>query len=164
MNSLQILALRDHPELLEQGIDYFASTWGIPRPVYADCISHSLATPEPLPRWYLALRESRIIGSYGLIRNDFISRQDLCPWLCALHVEEDERGKGLGGRLLSHGRAEALRLGFERLYLSTDHVGYYERHGWVHLGTGYGPTGSPSRIYTIGTGLEGWRPTGTAAG
>jgi N-acetylglutamate synthase-like GNAT family acetyltransferase len=61
-------------------------------------------------------------------------------------VEERERGHALGARLLSHGRGEAQKLGFGKVYLSTDHVGYYEKYGWAYIGQGYGPFGT-SRIY-----------------
>jgi GNAT superfamily N-acetyltransferase len=149
--AVRIIGIREHPGYLEPGIDYFAAKWGIGRIVYEDCIMHSLATPNPLPRWYLMLAGDMIIGSYGLITNDFISRQDLYPWLCALFVEPAWRGRQLGAELLEHGRIEAARLGFGRLYLSTDHLGYYEKYGWDFLAYGYNPAGEPERIYTIET-------------
>lgn len=106
---VQIIGIRDNPEYLERGIDYFASKWGIDKKIYADSISHSVTTDNPLPRWYLMLKDDEIIGSYGLITNDFISRQDLYPWLCALFIEKDQRGQQLGSKLLEHGRVEAYR-------------------------------------------------------
>ena len=68
--------------------------------------------------------------------------------LCALYVEESERGNALGSRLLIHGRSEAKKLGFDKLYLCTNHDGYYEKYGWAHLGQGFGPFGE-SKIYVI---------------
>jgi predicted N-acetyltransferase YhbS len=97
------------------------------------------------------LRDDIVIGSYGLIVNDFISRQDLWPWLAALYIEEYERGKELGSYLLEHGRAEAAKLGFQILYLSTSHVGYYEKYGWRFIGYGYDVGGESTRIYEINT-------------
>ena len=93
------------------------------------------------------LRDNFVIGSYGLIVNDFISRQDLWPWLVALYIEENERGKGFGSYLLEHGRAESAKLGFKILYLSTGHVGYYEKYGWRYIGHGYDVDGEATRIY-----------------
>lgn len=34
----------------------------------------------------------------------------------------------------------------------TDHIGYYERYGFTHIGTGYHPWGESSRIYAAETG------------
>ena len=149
MSTIQILAVREHPEYLDRAVDYFASKWGVDRKGYYDCISNSLTAESPLPRWYLMLKSGEIIGSYGLIVNDFISRQDLWPWLCALYVEESERGKALGSHLLAHGRVEAAKLGFKKLYLTTDHIGYYEKYGWRYIADGYGFSGDKGRIYEI---------------
>jgi GNAT superfamily N-acetyltransferase len=143
----QIISVQENSRLLEPAIDYFAARWGIDRRIYDDSITHSLTTASPLPRWYLLMDQEEIIGSYGLITNDFISRQDLYPWLCALYIEERYRGMRLGSRLLEHGRTEAGRLGFSRVYLCTNHVGYYEKYGWTYLGQGYHPWGDESRIY-----------------
>ena len=149
MMSIQIIGIHKNPEYLERGIDYFASKWGIDRKIYADCITHSITTDNPLPRWYLMLKADQIIGSYGLIANDFISRQDLYPWLCALFIEKDERGRQLGAKLLEHGRTEASKLGFGKLYLCTDHNGYYEKYGWKYIANGFHPWGEESKIYEI---------------
>ena len=83
-----------------------------------------------------------------MIPNDFISRMDLWPWICALHVAREHRGHGYGRRLLDYARADARRLGFRKIYLSTEHVGYYERYGFVYLGQGWHPWGESSRIYS----------------
>lgn len=152
--NINIKSIRENPEYLERGIDYFYAKWKIDKRIYADCISNSITTNSPLPRWYLMLKEDEIIGSYGLITNDFISRQDLFPWLCALFVEETERNKGLGGKLLEHGRKQAGALGYKKLYLSTDHIGYYEKYSWKHIATGFHPWGAESRIYESETILS----------
>ena len=88
-----------------------------------------------------------IMGGYGIITNDFISRQDLWPWFCALYVDEKYRSLGLGKMLLEHGRSQAGKLGFEKLYISTDHIGYYEKYGWEYLGNGFDHAGESARIY-----------------
>jgi GNAT superfamily N-acetyltransferase len=119
MSGIQVISVREHPQYLDNAVDYLARKWGISRNIYQDCVSNSLTTESPLPRWYLMMRDGFIIGSYGLIANDFISRQDLWPWLAALYVEENERGNSLGAHLLEHGRAESAQLGFPILYLST---------------------------------------------
>jgi len=147
MDKISIIAVREYPDYLERAADYFASKWDFPRIVYMDCIASSLTTDSPLPRWYLMINNDRIIGSYGLITNDFISRQDLWPWICAVYIEESERGKALGARLLEHGCKEAAKLGFPMVYLCTDHVGYYEKYGWRYIGQGYKYAGSEHRLY-----------------
>gem|GEM_PF-209028 len=151
-DSPKIISVREHPEYFDRAVDYFSSKWGIDRKIYEDSISESIATSNPLPRWYLMLENDRIIGSYGLIENDFMVRKDLLPWLCALYVEESERGKALGSKLLAHGRAEAKKLGFDKLYLCTDHVGYYEKYGWRFFGMEESEFDGMARVYEIECG------------
>lgn len=65
--------------------------------------------------------------------NDFMVRTDLSPWWCALYIKPSERGRQLGAQLLAHSRREAAKLGFGKVYLNTDHVGYYEKYDWHWL-------------------------------
>jgi len=146
-----ILSVREHPELLNQAIEYFSGCWPVDQKVYQDAITNSITTTSPLPRWYLMMDKEKIIGSYSLITNDFCSRQDLWPYLATVYIDESYRGRQLGSQLLLHGRKEAKRLGFNSVYLLTDHIGFYEKYGWQHIGTTYGLTGDPSRLYQIDT-------------
>lgn len=148
---MTIFSVREHPELAGEAIAYFQARWATAdsRAVYEDCIRHCLASPSPLPQWYLLRDGEKTVGGAGLIPNDFISRMDLWPWLCALYVDEPYRGHNLGGLLISRGKADAKALGYPALYLCTDHMGYYERYGFSHIGTGYHPWGESSRIYCV---------------
>ena len=115
--------------------------------VYEDCITHCIDADNPLPQWYLLMDGDEIIGGAGLITNDFISRMDLYPWLCALYIEEKYRGHGYGAFLIEQAKKDARAFGFAKLNLCTDHVGYYEKYGFTHIGTGCHPWGETSRIY-----------------
>ena len=150
---IQIIGIRENPELLEPGVKFFHNAFGSAKNymLYHDCISHSITTESALPRWYLAMKDDEIVGCCALITNDFISRMDLWPWLAALYVVESQRNQGLGGMLLAHGVTEAGKLGFSKVYLTTDHDSYYERYDWKHIGTGYAPWGDSGRIYEIET-------------
>lgn len=147
--AMTLISLREHPEYAPQAIAYFQKRWATEnsRRVYEDCITHALDTKSSLPHWYLLLEGETIIGCAGLIPNDFISRMDLWPWLCALYIEEDYRGKNLASLLLEKAKTDARVAGFDTLYLCTDHVGYYERFGFHYLAEGYHPWGETSRIY-----------------
>lgn len=144
-----IVSVRQRPEWAQAAVAYFQRHWASEdsRMVYEDCITHCLRTDAPLPQWYLLVEGQKILGCVGLITNDFISRMDLWPWLCALYVEEDQRGKGYAGLLIKRVKADARALGFDRVYLCTDLVGFYERFGFEDIGVGYHPWGETSRIY-----------------
>lgn len=145
----RIVSLRERPDLLRDFIAYFQARWASKESmmVYEDCMTQCLTSPSRLPQWYLLFKDEEIVGCAGLIANDFISRMDLWPWLCALLIEPAHRGHAYGALLLQKGREHAAQLGFDSVYLCTDHVGYYERYGFEHIGTGYHPWGEASRIY-----------------
>ena len=143
---MNVINIRKQPEYAEQAIAYFAKRWGNQR-IYEDCIVNSLATTSPLPVWYLLMDGKQIVGGVGLITNDFISRMDLWPWLCALYIEEEYRGQNLAELLIDELKNDTLKLGFQSLYLATDHIGYYEKFGFEYIADGYHPWGDVSRIY-----------------
>ena len=126
---MRIINIKDNPEYKEQFIEYFVLRWASEdsSDVYIDCISN-------------ASRKDRI-------SNDFISRMDLTPWLCALYIEEEYRGNAYGSLLIEKIKEDTLKLGYDYLYLCSDHVGYYEHYGFEKIGTGYHPWGESSGIF-----------------
>lgn len=144
----KIISLRNCPRYSERAIDWFASKWGIDRKEYEKSIDDCIHNDKSLPQWYLAMDETdEIVGGCGLIQNDFVDRTDLFPYLCALFVEEKARGNAIGARLLENARIDAGRLGFDKVYLCTDHTSYYEKYGWKYIAIGRHPWGDTSRIY-----------------
>jgi N-acetylglutamate synthase-like GNAT family acetyltransferase len=145
---MKIISIRENPEYKDRAISYFQSKWPTVLPViYEDCINHSIGSMNPLPQWYLLEEGSTIIGCAGLITNDFISRMDLYPWICAIYIEKNHRGNNYGSLLIDKAKEDAKDANFKYLYLSTDHVGYYEKFGFEYIGQGYHPWGDESRIY-----------------
>ncbi|KAA3626438.1 MAG: N-acetyltransferase, partial [Bacteroidetes bacterium] len=147
---MTIIELSSRPNLLEKGIQYFWNQWGNDKnfEFYKNCIDHSLDEEKALPKFYLALEKERIIGSYALIVNDLVSRQDLMPWLACLYVEEDCRGRGVAETLLKHGLKETRKKGFSHLYLSTDLEGFYEKKGWLHVADTFNLFGEKFKVYS----------------
>ena len=147
---MRIISVRENPDIKDEAIAYFQRSWQDVRPViYENCISHSITAKNSLPQWYLLEKESEIIGCAGLITNDFISRADLYPWICAIFIEEEHRGNAYGSLLIDKAKIDTKKAGFEYVYLSTEHVGFYEKYGFRYIGQGYHPWGEESRIYEL---------------
>jgi len=148
---MKVVSVRKHPEYKNTAIKYFQSKWASPNSmmVYEDCISNCINSSNRLPQWYLLMDNEVIIGCAGLITNDFISRMDLYPWVCAVYIEEEYRGNAYSSLLLEQAKKDAKEGEFSHLYLCTDHIGYYEKYGFEYIGDGYHPWGEKSRIYSI---------------
>ncbi len=148
---IKIISVKESPEYKDTAIKYFQSKWANKNSmmVYDDCITNCIITIKPLPQWYLLQKDDITIGCAGLITNDFISRMDVYPWLCALYIEKEHRGHSYGALLIEKAKKDTQAGGFSSLYLSTDHVGYYEKYGFHYIGIAYHPWGESSRVYEI---------------
>lgn len=49
--------------------------------------------------------------------------------------------------LIEAAKADAAKANFQKLYLATDHVGYYEKFGFSYIADAYHPWGDVSRVY-----------------
>lgn len=122
----------------EQAAKWFHEKWGIPLAAYQESIQICTAGGNAVPQWYLALTDREILGGLGVIENDFHNRKDLSPNVCAVYVEEAFRNRGIAGSLLKYAAADMAELGFDTLYLLTDHTSFYERYGWEFFCTALG--------------------------
>ncbi|MCA1060616.1 GNAT family N-acetyltransferase [Rossellomorea aquimaris] len=146
---MKIVELHKDSSMFDEAVKVFWEQWGSEdnRRFYEDCMFHSCQTEENLPRFYTALEDGEIIGTYALLRNDLNSRQDLYPWLACLYVDPEHRGRRLGSILLDHALKEADKKGYSRLYLSTDLEDYYEKYGWTHSTEAVGLSGKSIKVY-----------------
>ena len=146
---MKIISIRENPTYTDQAIAYFQKHWATKdtMKVYEDCIKNTKGSESILPQWYLLIDGENTIGCAGLITNDFISRMDLYPWVCALYINEDARGNGYGNLLIDKAKEDTKKGGFEHLYLCTDHIEYYEKYGFEYIEDGYHPWGETSKIY-----------------
>ena len=82
-NSRKIRKISDCPELIHEAAGWFHSKWGVPAEEYIKSMKESLDLSSPIPQWYVITEEDSIIAGAGIIENDFHSRKDLSPNLCA---------------------------------------------------------------------------------
>lgn len=142
------IRLVNAPHLKAQAPHWFHEKWYIPLNAYLTSMEAYLAKTAPVPQWYLAMAGVAIVGGLGVIENDFHNRKDLTPNICAVYTEKAQRGRGIAGALHRFAFLDMKEKGFARLYLLTDHIGFYERYGWRFYGMVQGE-GKPhlSRMY-----------------
>ena len=147
---IKIVDVKEYSGGLKAGIDYIHGCWGNDNnyAFYEDAIKNSSLPGKPLPQFFLMIKDDKIIGCSALIANDFISRHDLYPWMACLYVAKEERGHQYGNMLIEFAEKRAAAAGFEAIYLTTDHDGYYEKYGWQRIEDGIDLfTAQPTRIY-----------------
>ncbi len=77
---------------------------------------------------------------------DCIDDPALTPWVGFVYTYPAHRGQRLSGYLIEHIAAVAHREGHNALYVATDHVGLYEKYGFVHLDDRLSVHGDMSRV------------------
>lgn len=130
MCEYHIMNLREKPQWKQKAAQWFHEKWNVPVDAYLESIEESLNSENPVPQWYLAVKEEQIIGGIGVIENDFHDRKDLTPNVCAVYVEEEFRCRGIAGKMLETVCRDMKEKGIDMLYLITDHDSFYERYGW----------------------------------
>lgn len=71
----------------------------------------------------------------------------LCPWIGFVYTFPEYRGKQYAKRLISHAEKIAYEQGFKKVYISTKHVGLYEKYGYEFYRMMVDWRGEQQRVY-----------------
>ena len=86
---------------------------------------------EAIPTTFVAWEADQPIGIASLVANDLDELPEWIPWLASVYVVPEKRRRGIGSRLVERVAAEAVTLGYPRLYLFTpDQMHLYATLGW----------------------------------
>ena len=72
---------------------------------------------------------------------------DLTPWIGFVYTFPNYRGNRRAGELLEYAENLAKKGGAKNVYISTDHIGLYEKYGYEFFETAKTKDGGDSRIY-----------------
>ncbi len=78
---------------------------------------------------------------------DDIQPTELTPWIGFVFTFPDYRGNRFAGKLLEKAEELAAEAGFENIYISTNHVGLYEKYGYEFFKILKDIDGEDSRVY-----------------
>jgi GNAT superfamily N-acetyltransferase len=139
MRSLEVTIdyLANRPEFTD---DLARLSWEEWRPIYQErrqTFEHALKNyrerlnTDCLPLTLVALQSEELIGTVSLKFHDLDIRPKLDPWLGALFVLPNWRGRGVGSMLMHRAVDEAGRLNLPRLFLWTSSAeALYRKLGW----------------------------------
>ena len=95
---------------------------------------------------FLLVDGNTIVSFVTLSAQDCIADPDMTPWLGFFHTAPEYRGRRLGGLLLDYSCNVASNIGYDKVYLATDHIGIYEKYGFNYLENRIDVYGEDSRI------------------
>lgn len=65
------------PEMNEQMALWFHEKWCVPLDAYLESMEYCLTIKKPIPQWYVAMEEKKIIGDYASLRMISITEKTL---------------------------------------------------------------------------------------
>ena len=139
-NNIRIVHLMDAPGAAAVLACWFVDEW---TPWYGpdglgDAVADLAACcgRDTIPICLVALDGSgKALGTAALRTSSAGDELGVGPWLAALLVAKEQRGRGVGARLIEAIEQEARRLGYAAVYTSTDTAeGLLHRRGWRAIG------------------------------
>ena len=100
------------------------------------------------PQIVVMTEKKEIIGYYSLIAKELVkNNHGYTPWLGTLFIREKYRGKHYSSVLIENACQHVKKMGYENLYLATEHIGLYEKFGFEEIGLGLYLWGAPTKFY-----------------
>ena len=129
----QLTDLFNHSEHIPLVVDWIYNAFWADQQIHtpqslAKLLSQA-TSPDAIPISLLALEGSEPVGTINLVENDDEQRPHLRPWLAALYVKPEMRGRGVGSSLVRTLQERARSMDIDEMYLGTDKPSFYLRLG-----------------------------------
>ncbi|MBR4622489.1 MAG: GNAT family N-acetyltransferase [Ruminococcus sp.] len=98
----------------------------------------------------LLTENEKLLSFCALTETDQVDTP-LTPWIGFVYTYPEARGRRLMGILIEEAKKIAADRGFDTVYLTTDHIGLYEKYGFEFVGMMKERSGEDTRIYKIKT-------------
>lgn len=100
------------------------------------------------PMAFVAIVDNECVGTVSIFKNDLKTQEALTPWLASLYVSPQHRGQGIGYKLIKHVQEVVKALGYEAVYLRTEHTSeYYKSLGWIFVYNAVDEKGQETEVF-----------------
>lgn len=151
---MNIYSVKNDCSLCEKVKLYCMEKWNKVYECFAEYADKSVYA-DTLPQTWVIMgmkEEKEIIGFYQLISHERLTLSaGASPFISAIYVDERVRGYGYGEMMLNHAGYEAASLGYEKVYVATDHIGFYEKYGFRETGLDIYEWGRAAKLYEADT-------------
>ena len=104
-------------------------------------------------------KEAKLVAFCTLAERDEIVEEEteswMKPWIGFVYTFPDYRGNRYSERLINHACELAKRDGYEKMYLSSNEVGLYEKYGFKFLKMMHTVWGEETQVFVKRLGSEG---------
>lgn len=101
-------------------------------------------------RVIIALDNQKICGYCTVAKTDCIPDVPYTPYIGYLFVGEEHRGRRLSQKLIQYAMHYLKSIGFDKVYLVSDHENLYEKYGFEIVDYKKASWGSVEKIYMQG--------------
>ena len=144
---MKIYTIRERPDLIPAMLESLEEHWPTCMPWIKKHMKTVLETGGPIPDAYIAVEDGKIVGGYTLAIKELLYSQDRGLWIATLYMDPAFRGKHLSPILIEHARRRGGELGYEKIYLATEHTNYYEKYGFYTIGPDACAWGEPTQMF-----------------
>ncbi len=108
---------------------------------------------ESHPYSFIAIWGELPVGMVSVKESELAAREELSPWLSALYVAPDYRGKGIGERLMETVIDDCRKNKVKRVFLFLDSRNltalekYYRKRGWIYYDDERDSDGNRTKIF-----------------
>ena len=142
---LAFTSVRKTPQLILPSLDSIAEHWKPCYPWYKKFVNIVLETPGPLPDLIVASKGKDVIGCYTLDLKPIEGMPSL--WIPTLYIAPAFRRNHYSPVIIQHAKKMGKELGFDKMYLVSEHTNLYEKFGFELFGPDLCALGDPTQMF-----------------
>lgn len=96
---------------------------------------------------YILADNENIVSFCTLTKKDCIDDNTLYPWIGFVYTHNNYRGNRYSKEVIDYACKRAEKMGYDTIYLATDHIGFYEKYGFEYIESRTDIYNEQSRIY-----------------
>lgn len=144
---MKLYSIRERPDYVPVLLRDLRKHWPGSLPWVKRHMQTVLETEGPLPEAYIAVENGRVAGGYTLAIQTIPPGEAEGLWMPTLYMVPAFRGQHLSQVLIDHARRRGGALGYDRLYLATEHTNYYEKYGFHTIGPETDAWDDPTQLF-----------------
>ena len=130
---MEIINLKENDLLLDEYIKLCHLEWGESNNIDIQDKKNKILKGDKVISILGLVNNNILIGFISLFKYDGDVRRDLTPWYATMYVKNTYRNKGYSKILNEAILKEAKLLGYNKVYLKTELINYYEKFGAKYI-------------------------------